>query len=153
MATIAHQVWINAEPAEIYKAVTLTEGLSKWWLKECQARPEVGFVNEFYMNGHVHDRMLIVALHPNEYVEWKCVNDNGMWTGTHLSFAIKDKNGITVLDFKHTNWEAETEFFTICNFHWARHLLMLKALCETGEDQINPQVEANWMETAGKVFY
>jgi hypothetical protein len=84
-------------------------------------------------------------------VEWECVNVNGLWTGTYLSFKIIEKQGVCILSFKHSRWPEMTEFFTICNFHWARHLLMLKALCETGENQLVPENEAKWGELYQKL--
>ena len=151
METIAHQVWINASKGTVYDAVTTTEGLSKWWINDCTAKPEIGYTNIFRMGGNVHDKMLIVDLKPGEYVEWECVNDKGLWTGTHLSFEIIEKQGVSMLNFKHSRWESQTEFFTICNFHWARHLLMMKGLCETGNNQVIQSEEAKWGELYQKL--
>jgi uncharacterized protein YndB with AHSA1/START domain len=146
MATIAHQVWINAPKETVFDAVTTTEGLSKWWHRDCTAKPELGFVNIFRSGGQVHNKMLITDIKPNQFVEWECINDNGVWTGTHLSFEVIEKNGVVKLNFKHSGWEDQSEFFSVCNFHWARHLLMLKASCETGKDQVIPENEAKWGE-------
>ena len=151
METIAHQVWINAGKEKVYDAVTTTDSLSKWWHPDCTAKPEIGFVNIFRSGGQVHNRMLIVDLKPNEYVEWECINDNGIWTGTRLRFEIIEKQEVCILNFKHSRWESQTEFFTVCNFHWARHLLMLKALCETGNNQVVPSEEAKWGELYKKL--
>ena len=66
METIAHQVWINAGKEKVYGALTTTDGLSKWWLVDCTAKPELGHLNIFRMGGHVHNKMLIVDLKPSE---------------------------------------------------------------------------------------
>ncbi len=108
-------------------------------------------MNIFRMHGRVHNQMLIVDLRPNEYVEWECKNDSGIWTSNHSSFGIIEKNGVCLLNFKHSGWESQTEFFTVCNFHWGRHLLMLKILCETGENQVIPEREAKWGELYKKI--
>jgi uncharacterized protein YndB with AHSA1/START domain len=152
MPAIAHQVWIEATQQQVFDAVTLSEGLSRWWLKDCTAKPETGFVNEFFVDGHIHNKMLITGLQRAEFVEWTCINDNGLWSGNRLTFRIRKKNGLSILDFKHGGWEQETDFFAICSFHWARHLLMLKAYCETGKDQIDAEIEGRWMAIAQKVF-
>ena len=151
METIAHQVWINAGNEKVYDAITTSAGIAKWWIEDCTLEPEIGFLNIFRMGGHVHNKMLIVDLKPNEYVEWECVNDNGIWTGTHLSFEIIEKQGVCILNFKHSKWESQTEFFTVCNFHWARHLLMLKAACETGNGQLIKTEEVKWGELYQKL--
>jgi uncharacterized protein YndB with AHSA1/START domain len=151
MESIAHQVWINAGKEQVYNAVTTSEGLAKWWIADCTAKAEIGFVNIFRMGGHVHNKMLTIDMRPDEYLEWECINDNGIWTGTHLSFEIIEKQGVCILNFKHSGWESQTEFFTICNFHWARHLLMLKASSETGENQLIAENEAKWGELYKKL--
>jgi uncharacterized protein YndB with AHSA1/START domain len=151
METIAHQVWINASNEMVFDAITTADGISKWWILDNNAKPELGHLNIFKMGGHVHNKMLIVDLRQNAYVEWECMNDNGVWTGTHLSFEIIEKNGVCLLNFKHSGWESQTEFFTVCNLHWARHLLMLKVLCETGENQVIQESEAKWGELYKKL--
>jgi uncharacterized protein YndB with AHSA1/START domain len=141
MANIYHQVLIQADRQTIYEAVTTQSGLSRWWVADCSVKPEIGFVNEFRVAGHGSNKMKIRALQPDTFVEWECMNDEDDWTGTHLSFALSDRGDFTCLDFKHTGYPAEDEVYATCNFHWARHLTMLKTLCETGISQLDQERE------------
>jgi hypothetical protein len=66
-----------------------------------------------------------------------------MDTGTHIIFEITEREnpglwlGITaeaprlaVLEFRHTGWDENSEYFGFCNFAWGETLLMLKQRCE-----------------------
>lgn len=132
MAEIYHQVLIGASRQRVYDALTTHYGLSKWWAADCTVKAEVGFINLFRIAGHVNNRMKIVALDPAKYVEWECVNEHDKWGGTHIKYALSEKDGFTCLDFKHTGFADTDEFYATCNYQWGRHLNMLKEYCETG---------------------
>ncbi|WP_299700878.1 SRPBCC domain-containing protein [uncultured Pontibacter sp.] len=141
MATIYHQVLIQADEHTVFEAITTQQGLSKWWIADCNVKPEVGFVNEFHMEGHGTNRMKVTALNPPTSVEWECLNVNDAWTGTRISFHLSRRGDYTCLDFKQSGYQSEDEVYATCNFHWARHLIMLKALCETGISMLDKEQE------------
>ena len=136
MATIFHQVVIEADKDRIYDAITTQQGLSRWWIADCTVKPELGFVNEFCVEGHGVNLMKVVDLQPGRRVEWECCNVDDPWTGTRIVFEIAEKSSGCVLSFKQIGWREQDDFFATCNFHWARHLAMLSHLCATGESQL-----------------
>ncbi len=138
---IYHQVLIKADKHTVYDAVTLQTGLSKWWIAQCIAMPEVGFVNEFRLGEYVNNRMKITDLVEDERVEWECIKGDEEWVGTHIIFNIAHHGDYTKLDFRHTGWSGQSEFFATCNYHWARHLQMLVDYCETGKNQLDTEEE------------
>lgn len=141
MANIYHQVLIPADRQTVYDALTSQAGLSKWWIANCKVKAEVGFVNEFHLEEHGTNYMKVQALVPNTFVEWECVNTDNPWAGTHVTFSLSDRGRYTCLDFKQTGYTAEDEFYATCNYHWARHLFMLKGLCETGISLLDKKQE------------
>ncbi len=38
---------------------------------------------------------------------------------------------MAVLDFRHSGWDENSEYFGFCNFAWGETLLMLKQWCES----------------------
>ena len=52
MATIFHQVVIEASKLQVYDAITLQSGLSQWWMADCAVKPEVGCLTVFRVEGH-----------------------------------------------------------------------------------------------------
>lgn len=150
MADIYHLVAIKTDKETVYNAVTTQVGLSKWWLPDTIAKPEIGFVNTFKVGTKFTNKMKVVGLHPYDKVEWECLNENDEWTGTHILFDISKMDGGCHLHFKQTGWKAQTEFFANCNFHWARHLIMLKHYCETGVSILNIEGERQLANSALK---
>jgi len=142
METIYHQILIKSTPEAVFKSITTQEGISKWWLADCTVKPELGFINEFRYQGLVNNKMKVIDLRPNQRVEWECVQSDPQWIGTHVIFEISMHHNLVKLNFKHTNWEEQTEFFGTCNFHWARHLTMLRDYCETGIHQLDQKIES-----------
>ncbi|MGI9550118.1 MAG: hypothetical protein ACR2MT_02870, partial [Aurantibacter sp.] len=78
---------------------------------------------------------------PYNRIKWECVQSEKEWIETYIIFEILEHKNGTKLNFKHTDWAVQSDFFASCNFHWARHLTMLKDLCEKGVDQINQEIE------------
>jgi len=141
MATIFHQVLIDAPIETVYNNITTQDGLSQWWIADCTVQPELGFINEFRVEGIGSNRMKVVNLKSNQNVTWECLNDKDDWTGTHVSFELSTRGSLTCLNFRHIGYKEQNEIFATCNYHWARHLSMLKWLCETGTSVLNSQQE------------
>lgn len=151
MAAITHQVWINATPDTVYNAITRQQGLSQWWIKQNDAKPELGHTIKFDEGAAGITPMQITALQPGSHVAWKCLlNDD--WRDTVITFDITEKNGVVILNFKQDGWAEQAEYFSICNLHWARHLIKLKQYCETGKGRMDENFTENWGELAGRVM-
>ena len=135
MENILHQVDINASISSVYEAITTQNGLANWWTKQTIAKVEVGFVNEFRF-GDVHlKKMRITELIPNQKVHWVCEGDDDEWLDTPITFLLEEVNGKTRLRFAHRNWAEASEYYEVCNFHWAFFLQSLRLYCETGSGQ------------------
>ncbi len=141
MATIFHQLIINADPKVIYEAITSQKGLSSWWIKDCEAKAEVGYINTFTFEGYPSTKMKIRKLVTDTKIVWKCVEGDKEWRGTKLTFSISSENSGSILQFKHAKWKRQSSFYATCNFHWARHFIMLKEYCESGVSKLEKQKE------------
>lgn len=150
MAEIYHMVSIKAHRRTVYESIITQKGLSQWWLPDTIAKAEVGFINEMGIRDLFTNKMKVIDLQPDRRVEWECINDTegDEWTGTHVVFDLVENDGNTNLHFRHSGWKEQSEFFGICNFHWARHLMMLKHLCETGVSLLHAENEKLLAEIA-----
>lgn len=135
--TIFHQVHIKADPKTIFDAISTQEGLSSWWIKDCEAKAEKGHVNVFHFEGYPSTEMKVKKLNPPTSITWKCIAGDKQWKGTQLKFKIKSAEDGCVLQFKHSKWKKQSDFFAVCNFHWARHFIMLQNYCETGKSLLD----------------
>lgn len=98
MATIYHQVWINAPAARVYNAISTAEGIGSWWDKQTVTETDTGLVLE-HNPGPMHGvvRLKVLELTPDKRVEWECISTHpenspaSAWTGTRFSFDISER--------------------------------------------------------------
>ncbi|UCG53232.1 MAG: SRPBCC domain-containing protein [Candidatus Latescibacterota bacterium] len=133
MADIRHMLLIDAPVETVYRAITEKNGLSSWWTVETVAKPEVNSIAEFRFGDRYYDAMQVLELEPNRRVEWKCLEGDKEWVGTHVVFDLEKKGDQTLLRFFHAEWREPTDFFANCNYHWGYYLRSLKLYCETGK--------------------
>lgn len=142
-AEITHQVSIKATEQRVYAAITRHEGLLQWRAKQVDASYEEGYTNLFYDGVNDVVPMHIMCLQPYNYVEWKCLLAHEDCYNTTVRFDIRQKNGTVIINFKHSGWAEQNEYFSVWNFNWARHLLNLKTFCETGQGLQNTLITMN----------
>lgn len=154
MATLHHQVWINAPVARIYEALATAEGLGRWWAPHTTSHPAGSLVLAHDPGGdHGQVQMKVLDATANWRIEWEIISHHperspaSAWTGTHIVFEITEQDnpglwrGITddepklaVLEFRHSGWDEDSEYFGFCNFAWGETLAMLKRWCESEPD-------------------
>jgi uncharacterized protein YndB with AHSA1/START domain len=151
MATLYHQVWIDAPAAKVYEALATAEGLGNWWAPHTSTETEASLVLS-HSPGPEHGdvKMKVLARVQNRRVEWEIISSHPKrspasgWTGTRISFEITERENpgarlgissgrpqMTVLEFRHSGWDEKSEYFGFCNFAWGETLLMLKQWCES----------------------
>ena len=134
MAMIYHLLKIKVfDPEEVYDALTTDIGLSAWWTTTTEAKPEVESHTVFHFSEEYQKTMRVVELLPNRRVLWECIEGDVQWLGTTIAFEIEPVAGGIELRFYHAGWEAQTELFGHCNYHWAIYLKSLKSYLETGK--------------------
>jgi hypothetical protein len=93
MATLYHQVWIDAPVAKVYEALATAEGLGNWWAPHTSTDTDDGLVLA-HSPGAAHGdvQMKVLASTPNRRVEWEIISTHpkrspaSAWTGTHIIF-------------------------------------------------------------------
>ncbi len=72
MATLYHQVQINAPAATVYEALSSAEGTSKWWDKQTATETDNGLILE-HNPGPEHGVMKLKVLQMvrNKRIEWE----------------------------------------------------------------------------------
>lgn len=151
MATLYHQVWMNAPAAKVYEAISTADGLGGWWVKHESTQTDGGLVLS-HDPGPAHGvvKLKVLDLVPPKRVEWECISTHPKsspasgWMGTHLTWAIserdniaalsgfgKDRDRVAILDFRHSGWDENSAYLGFCNFAWGATLQMLKERCES----------------------
>ncbi|MBR9855492.1 MAG: SRPBCC domain-containing protein [Algicola sp.] len=130
MINIEHVNYIKAPIATVYRTLTSEEGLGEVWTKKLKVKPEVGFVNEFDFDEGYITKMKVIELKNNTKIVWECIASDKEWIGTTISFELSEKNNVTSVVLKHSDWRELTEFYQWCNYNWAMFLYRLKSYCE-----------------------
>src|SRR6185312_10627038 len=97
MATIYHQLPIDAPVAKVYEAISTAAGISTWWDKQTPVQTERGLVLE-HDPGPEHGvvQLKVLELVPNKRVEWECISTHpksspaSAWTGTQFTFELAE---------------------------------------------------------------
>jgi predicted ester cyclase/uncharacterized protein YndB with AHSA1/START domain len=134
MPEIMHQLTINSSAEKIYQALTEQRSLVGWWTTDVVAEPTVGSVAEFgFGNRSTVIRMRVEKLGPSSLVSWRCLGGIGEWVGTDVQFELQPQGGTTILVFRHLGWKTSDGVLALCSFDWARYLMSLRSLVETGQ--------------------
>ncbi|MFY9608899.1 MAG: SRPBCC domain-containing protein [Blastocatellia bacterium] len=151
MATLHHQVWIDAPASRVYEAISTADGLGKWWAPHTSTETDKGLVLSHSPGGEHGDvKMKVTDTVKDRRVEWEIISTHpsrspaSAWTGTHIISEISErenpgawlgissgKRHLAVLEFRHTGWDESSEYFGFCNFAWGHTLLLLKQWCES----------------------
>lgn len=151
MATIHHQVSINAPVTKVYEAISTAEGIGTWWDKQTPVQTDNGLVLE-HNPGPEHGvvKLKVVDLAPPRRVEWECISTHpkgspaSAWTGTHFIFELSERDDspapsgekgnrhpTTILDFRQIGYDEQSEFFGFNNFAWGQVLQNLKTVVDS----------------------
>ncbi len=130
MATIYHQVGINASLSDVYTAIATTQGVTGWWTKT-SGDPRTDGDLEFSFDGHIV-KVKVSANTPGKYIEWTVGGNDGEWLHTRICFDLVEEENQVMVNFQHADWREASEMFAHCSTKWAVFLLSLKDYLETG---------------------
>jgi uncharacterized protein YndB with AHSA1/START domain len=129
MPDIKHAIQIAAEPGTVHPLVATAEGFTKWWAADVTVDKSTGNVDlGFFNRATVYGLKPVQTAEPRE-VQWLC-RTGKEWSGTRLLFELAEQKGQTLLRFAHAGWEAETDYFVMCNTTWGELMYRLKAAAE-----------------------
>jgi uncharacterized protein YndB with AHSA1/START domain len=148
MATIHHELSINASVAKVYEALSSADQIGTWWDKQTAIQTDRGLVLE-HNPGPEHGvvKLRVVELVPNRRVEWECVSVHpksspaSAWTGTHFIFELaerttssgagRDQVRTTTLDFRQAGYDERSEYFESNKAAWGQVLQNLRRVVES----------------------
>jgi len=125
MPDILHRVGIDADPDQVFAALTTIEGLRGWWSHTASGDAGQGGTIEYGFCD-----MQVVAAEPGKLVHWRCTGGPEEWLDTEVIFRLERKQDQTFVVFKHARWREPVEFMHHCSTKWATFLLSLRDLVE-----------------------
>jgi uncharacterized protein YndB with AHSA1/START domain len=133
MADIAMQIDVAAAPADVYTALTSTDGVSGWWTTRNETRGVVGQVDRFWFpDAPMSWDMEVTEATPGESVRWHCVGGPPDWIGTDVRWTLQESDGGTLVVFDHTGFAEVGPMFRIVTLGWAQMLERLQRYLASG---------------------
>jgi uncharacterized protein YndB with AHSA1/START domain len=139
VATIHHQVSINAPVEKVFQAISTPEGISSWWNKQTPVQTDQGLVLE-HNPGPEHGvvQLRVVELIQNKRIEWECISKHpasspaSVWTGTHFVFELAEVDGVgTTVDFRQLGYDEQSKFFEFNRDAWGQVMQNMKQVLES----------------------
>jgi uncharacterized protein YndB with AHSA1/START domain len=133
MADIYHDFSIRASEDRVFWAISLPEGLDRWWTKESAGHPKEGA--EYKLGfGPQYDWQARVTkcMAPKEF-ELEIILAEKDWIGTRVGFCLENRLSVTSVRFYHIGWPELNEHYRISCYCWAMYLRVLKRHLEHGE--------------------
>ncbi|PRX44975.1 uncharacterized protein YndB with AHSA1/START domain [Prauserella shujinwangii] len=138
MVDILHRVGIRSSVAEVYEALTTTDGLAGWWTADTQGDGgDPGGVLRFRFGAGGFD-MKVLELTPGQRVRWEVIEGPEEWIGTQVDWKLAQEGEHTIVLFHHRGWREPVEFLHHCSTKWAVFLMSLKSMVETGKGAPDP---------------
>jgi uncharacterized protein YndB with AHSA1/START domain len=145
---IRHRVGITAPQHCIYEMFATKEGLTRFWTTKVEGDCELGGKLSFFFGRPEPSAVMeVVALSPDEHVQWRCVEGPPEWVGTTVTFDLKESDGETVVLFTHGDWREQVEFMHHCSTKWATFLIGLRSGLEGDAFTAYPEdsrISSNW---------
>jgi uncharacterized protein YndB with AHSA1/START domain len=143
MVDIIHRIGIKAPSDQVYKALTTTSGLARWWTEAVDGDEQIGGHLKFTFKsdaGEIVGEMImqVQELDPQKKVSWRCVAGPEEWVGTDITFQLSQQEDQTIILFGHRNWVEAVEFTAHCSMKWAVFLLSLRDYIEKGKGKPQP---------------
>ena len=144
---IKKRVWIKASAEVVYRALTESKELVRWFCDRasCDAR-EGGELVAYWKAGKSlqKGRAVFTQLVPGNSMKLRWIDDGGGADGENcahtLSYEIKSKSGMTELVMIDTGAPpSDEEAFAFLNQGWNSVLLELKDYCERRERSAKPR--------------
>jgi uncharacterized protein YndB with AHSA1/START domain len=147
MATIHHELSINAPVERVYEALSSADQIGTWWDKQTAIQTDRGAVLE-HNPGPEHGvvRLRVAEQVPNRRIQWECISTHpksspaSAWTGTHFIFELegidssgagRDRIHTTRLDFRQVGYDEGSEYFDSNRAAWEKVLQKLKQVVES----------------------
>lgn len=155
MASIQHELWIDAPIEKVASLLDSAAGISQWWDEQTERETPDGRVLEHTPGSgpeHGTVRFLVLANGPGE-IRWRCISTHpsdspaSAWTGTEVSFVIGSRASSkvatqrwasgaavqTVVRFEHSKWDPGSQYLPFCSFAWASVLGNLRDKAEQAD--------------------
>ena len=128
---IEHEIAVRADPAQVHRAVSTSDGLRGWNTSHVAGDGSVGTDWVLSYSGKPEFSWRVDRSDESN-VLWTCTRGPGDSIGTTVSYVLTPlPDGRTRISLKHAGWPHREGNFTKCNTLWGELLVHLKKFIES----------------------
>jgi uncharacterized protein YndB with AHSA1/START domain len=123
---------VNAAPEKVFDAVASPDGISTWWSRKTDGKPNLGNIYTLDFGGGYIWRAEVTRCVKNSEFELTMIESMDDWLGSKVGFDLAAGEGNTSVDFVHSGWAGADEHYRSSCYCWAMYLRLMKKYVETG---------------------
>ncbi|WP_164743957.1 SRPBCC family protein [Saccharospirillum alexandrii] len=133
MATLLHQITIDAPASRIWEMLTTRLGLQAWWDGTVSiAGGDCWRLSSDDLDSPV--TLKVVEEEPDKTLEWLCVLGDPDWENTLVLWTLeKAERGFTIR-LEHRDWRLNEADLAAENTRWGERLMKLRLQCHHNDD-------------------
>lgn len=144
MATLFHQIEIDAPANRIWELLTTRTGLQSWW----SGTVSIAGGDSWRFSSEELESPItlrVIEEEPDRRLEWLCVKGDPDWENTLLLWQLTRAEPGFLVRFEHHDWRLSNEELAAENTRWGERLVKLRALCHHNDDlPFNDQDPSVW---------
>ena len=132
MPDIAYDFPVHAPAREVFARFATPAGLDAWWTLRASGVASLGEPWQLDFGPGFDWRARVTACEPPTRFEFTLTASMDDWLGTRVLVALEERDGVTMVHFRHAGWAAESDHFRVSAFCWAMYLRHMRRHAESG---------------------
>lgn len=144
MATLFHQIHIDAPAPRIWELLTSRTGLQSWWSGTVSI---AGGDRWRFSSDELESPVVlkVVEEEPDKRLEWLCVQGDPDWENTLVLWTLTPADTGFNIRLEHRDWRLTDTELAVENTRWGERLVKLRAQCHHNDDlPINDEDLSVW---------
>ncbi len=113
MPDILHDFLIAVPPATVFRAISTSAGLDRWWTKTSADGANVGDRLDIGFGPEYAWRARVLVSDPPRAYEIEMEHADVDWKGTRIAFQLDPAQNGTQVRFRHAGWQAANDHYRI----------------------------------------
>lgn len=124
---------VKAPATDVFRAVSMPDGLDQWWTKRSSGSPVLGTEYELWFGPGYDWRARVARSAPPRQFELEIVRADPEWIGTRVGFELAGTGNVTQVRFSHVGWPESSGHYRTSCYCWPMYLRILRRYLEHGE--------------------
>ena len=126
---------INSPKEEVFKALTLSNELSKWYTTIVKGVFVLNEIITFEFVNFAEFKFKVIGIRQNESVHLEIVESEFDNVGHIMKYDLDENDGKTRVRYTHEGFVEMDDFYANMNYSSAKYLESLRQYCQTGKGE------------------